>query len=101
MSAEPKGQAMKPLQTQVFCSQCGAMRICRRDSPYAVCPNGHGRLVPRFTKREARQASSRPSPAPAAWDATGSTIAGHAGPFRLPRWKRSTAGKARDEHRRR
>ena len=47
---------MKRLQKQVFCSQCGAVRICQRGSRYAVCPNGHGKLVPRFTKRESLQA---------------------------------------------
>ncbi len=47
---------MTRLQKQVFCSECGAVRVCRPDSPYAVCPNGHGRLVPRFTSREAKLA---------------------------------------------
>ena len=46
---------MKRLDKRVFCPQCGAMRICHPRSQYAVCPNGHGRLVPRFTKAEARQ----------------------------------------------
>jgi hypothetical protein len=41
---------------RVFCPQCGTMRICHRGSRYAVCPNGHGRLVRRFTKAQARQA---------------------------------------------
>jgi len=40
----------------VFCPECGAMRVRRRRSPYAVCPNGHGKLVPRFTKADVRQA---------------------------------------------
>ena len=44
------------LDKQVFCSQCGAMRICHPGSQYAVCPNGHGKLVPRFTKQRAHQA---------------------------------------------
>ena len=47
---------MKRLDKRIFCPQCGAMRICHPGSPYAVCPNGHGRLVPRFNKSEARQA---------------------------------------------
>jgi len=41
---------------QVFCPECGAVRICNPGSPYAVCPNGHGKLVPRFTKKRARLA---------------------------------------------
>jgi len=41
---------------RVFCPECGAVRICHRRSPFAVCPNGHGRLVRRFTKAELWQA---------------------------------------------
>jgi len=41
---------------QIVCPECGAVRICHRGSRYAVCPNGHGKLVPRFTKAEAHEA---------------------------------------------
>jgi len=41
---------------RVFCPECGAVRICHRGSRYAVCPNGHGKLVPRFSKAEMRKA---------------------------------------------
>ena len=47
---------MKSLIRRVFCAECGAVRIRQACSPYAVCPNGHGRLVPRFTKAECQQA---------------------------------------------
>ena len=47
---------MSKLVTRVFCPQCGAVRIHPHRSRYAVCPNGHGRLVPRFTKAEHRKA---------------------------------------------
>lgn len=47
---------MITLVQRVFCSQCGAVRICHGRSRYAVCPNGHGRLVPRFTRAERRKA---------------------------------------------
>ena len=45
---------MKRLSAQVFCPECGAMRVCQPGSRYAVCPSGHGRLVPRFTKAQAQ-----------------------------------------------
>ena len=47
---------MSRLITRVFCPQCSAIRIHPHRSRYAVCPNGHGRLVPRFTKTEQRKA---------------------------------------------
>jgi len=47
---------MSRLVTRVFCPQCGAVRIHPHRSRYAVCPNGHGRLVPRFTRAERRKA---------------------------------------------
>jgi hypothetical protein len=77
----PKRKAMKRLQKQVFCSQCGTIRICRPDSPYAVCPNGHGRLVPRFTKREAKQAFVASVPRARRVGRNRFTISGHAGLF--------------------
>jgi hypothetical protein len=47
---------MNRLVRQVFCSECGAMRIHPHRSRYAICPNGHGRLVPRFTEAQRREA---------------------------------------------
>jgi hypothetical protein len=47
---------MNKLVKRVFCPQCGAVRICQGRSRHAVCPNGHGRLVPRFSKAERRKA---------------------------------------------
>lgn len=47
---------MNSLVKRVFCPECGAIRIHPHRSRYAVCPNGHGRLVPRFTKAEQRKA---------------------------------------------
>ena len=47
---------MNNLVRQVFCPECGAERICQPRSHYAICPNGHGRLVPRFTETERRKA---------------------------------------------
>jgi hypothetical protein len=44
------------LAKRVFCNECGAVRICQGWSPHAVCPNGHGRLVPRFNRQELRKA---------------------------------------------
>ncbi len=49
---------MNKLVKRVFCPQCGAIRICQSRSAYAVCPNGHGRLVPRFTAAERRKATA-------------------------------------------
>jgi hypothetical protein len=46
----------QPSIKRVFCNVCGAIRICQGRSRYAVCPNGHGRLVPRFTRTERRRA---------------------------------------------
>jgi hypothetical protein len=46
----------RSLAKRVLCDECGAVRIRHGRSPYAVCPNGHGRLVVRFTHRERRKA---------------------------------------------
>ena len=43
---------MNKLVQRVFCPECGAMRIRQGRSKYAVCPNGHGRLVSSFTQAE-------------------------------------------------
>jgi len=47
---------MNDILKQVLCPECGAVRISHRGSRYAVCPDGHGRLVPKFTKAEAHEA---------------------------------------------
>lgn len=47
---------MSDLARRVFCPECGAVRIANGGSPYAICPNGHGKLVRRFKKREIKQA---------------------------------------------
>lgn len=44
------------LKRRVLCDECGSVRIRHGRSPYAVCPNGHGRLVAHFTHRERRRA---------------------------------------------
>lgn len=47
---------MNRLLKRVFCPQCGALRIRRGRSAHAVCPHGHGKLVPRFSSAEYEQA---------------------------------------------
>ena len=47
---------MSKLLARVFCPECGAIRIHIHGSRYVVCPNGHGRLVPRFTEAELSKA---------------------------------------------
>ncbi len=47
---------MKRPNKQVFCPECGSLRISHPGSQYAVCPHGHGKLVPRFSKTRARAA---------------------------------------------
>lgn len=42
------------LATRLRCDECGAERI-RTGRMYCVCPNGHGRLHPAFTKAAARR----------------------------------------------
>ncbi len=53
---------MSNLIQRVFCPECGAMRIRNHRSRFAVCPNGHGRLVPRFTEAERRRATAKKLP---------------------------------------
>jgi hypothetical protein len=53
---------MRNLIQRVFCPECGAMRICNHRSRFAVCPNGHGRLVPRFTETERCKAIAKRLP---------------------------------------
>jgi hypothetical protein len=47
---------MDDLGRRVFCPECGAVRVRNAGSPHAVCPNGHGRLVPRFSEAQMRKA---------------------------------------------
>lgn len=53
---------MKTLRNRVLCPECGAVRIRNRRSPHAVCPNGHGKLVPRFSRHELREVLSATIP---------------------------------------
>ncbi len=61
---------MNNLVKRVFCPQCGAMRVSPQSSRYAVCPNGHGKLVPRFTAAERNKAIIAKLPARGEWAAT-------------------------------
>lgn len=68
---------------RVFCPECGAIRVSQGRSRYAVCPNGHGRLVPRFTQAERQRAIA--ARLPRARRIVGSSafvIDGHNGLFR-------------------
>ena len=47
---------MKRPSDRFVCPECGEVRITHRGAQFAACPNGHGRLVPRFTQQEARAA---------------------------------------------
>ena len=47
---------MNDLVRRVFCPECGAVRTVNGGSPYALCPNGHGKLVRRFRKRDVKRA---------------------------------------------
>jgi hypothetical protein len=57
------------------------MRISHSGSRYAVCPNGHGRLVPRFSKSEAKQAFVATLPRARRVGRSRFTIQGHEGLF--------------------
>ena len=72
---------MDDLCRRVFCPECGAVRICNVGSPYAVCPNGHGRLVRRFTKAELRKALAAKLPRARRLGRNRFTIHGHEGLF--------------------
>jgi hypothetical protein len=56
---------MQKLVDRVFCSDCGAIRVHAHGSRYVVCPNGHGRLMPRFNNDEFRKAIA--AKLPRAW----------------------------------
>lgn len=62
---------------RVFCQQCGAVRMRNGRSPHAVCPNGHGKLVHQFTKRELREACDAVLPEARLVGRKTFTIAGH------------------------
>jgi hypothetical protein len=53
---------MTNLVTRVFCPECGVIRIHAHRSRYALCPNGHGKLVPGFTAAERRKAIAKRFP---------------------------------------
>jgi hypothetical protein len=72
---------MNTLMQRVFCPQCGAIRIHAHRSRYVVCPNGHGRLMPRFTDAQFRKAIA--AKLPRAWRLRRNlfVIDGHEGRF--------------------
>jgi hypothetical protein len=72
---------MNSLIRRVFCAECGAIRIRQPRSPYAICPNGHGRLVQRFTVAEYRQAIAAGLPRARRIGRSTFAIDGHNGPF--------------------
>ena len=72
---------MNKLVKQVFCPECGAVRIHPRRSHYAVCPNGHGKLVPRFTEAERRKAIAAKLPRARRVGRSVFVIDGHEGRF--------------------
>jgi hypothetical protein len=73
---------MSGLHQRVFCPVCGAVRVCQRRSAFAVCPNGHGRLVRRFTQAEARRAFTASLPLARRVGRGTFRIGGHEGLFR-------------------
>jgi len=72
---------MSALVRRVFCPQCGAMRIRLHRSRYAVCPNGHGRLVSRFTETERHKAIASKLPRARRVGRNAFVIDGHEGRF--------------------
>lgn len=40
------------LAQRIWCPECGSVRMRSRTFRYTVCPNGHGKLVPAFTKAD-------------------------------------------------
>ena len=72
---------MNKLVHQVFCPECGAMRIHQPRSRYAICPNGHGRLVPRFTEADRREAVTMRLPRARRVGRNRFTITGRRGEF--------------------
>ena len=72
---------MSDLARRVFCPECGAVRIANGGSPYAVCPNGHGKLVRRFKKGEIKQALKEALPVAHRVRRNTYTICGQSGLF--------------------
>jgi hypothetical protein len=72
---------MNKLVKRVFCPECGAVRIRQGRSRYAVCPHGHGRLVPRFTNAERRRAIAAKLPQARRVGCKTFVIDGHEGRF--------------------
>lgn len=72
---------MNKLVERVFCPKCGAVRICLARSRYAVCPNAHGKLVPRFTSADRRKAIAAKLPRARRTDRNTFTITGCRGQF--------------------
>jgi hypothetical protein len=46
--------SLQDLKRRVLCPECGAIRIHHTGSQYAACPNGHGKLVRKYTPAELR-----------------------------------------------
>jgi hypothetical protein len=72
---------MNKLVRRVFCPECGAIRIHPNRSRFAICPNGHGRLVPRFTAAERRKAIAARLPRARRLGHNQFVIDGHEGRF--------------------
>jgi hypothetical protein len=53
----PRKKQLCELARRVFCPECGQVRLRNAGSRYAVCPNGHGKLVRRFDNKELRMAT--------------------------------------------
>lgn len=72
---------MSDLARRVFCPECGAVRIANGGSPYAVCPNGHGKLVGRFRKGDIKVALKEALPVARKVGRNTYTICGQPGQF--------------------
>lgn len=84
---------MNKLVKRVFCPECGAIRIRQSRSTYAVCPNGHGKLVQRYSALELRKAIAAALPRAYRIRQSEFVIDGHEGRFtyRNGNGRRSTA----------
>jgi len=69
------------LVKRVVCCECGEIRVHNYRSPYAVCPNGHGKLVRRFSQAEERRAIAAVLPEARLVGHRRFTIEGHDGLF--------------------
>jgi len=72
---------MSDLVRRVFCPACGAVRTVNGGSPYAFCPNGHGRLVRRFLKHDIKLALQEALPVARKVGRNTFTICGQPGQF--------------------